>query len=294
MDALLKKFSHHTHHQSITTNRSLEVPFHPLTKRKRKPLRVATIIYSPFVLKVIPDFTLNGECLNGVTCYDEITQVKTCCSGMAVEMFDIIAKDLDFCYEMYITKNGTWGSLVEEVVSRRADVGVQEIFSTPERREKVDFTYRLTPNNSPKVIIIREVKPDYVIVNFTFLEAMEPRLIVYVPLITIAVVAIVFLLENIGFRLRYNKSYNIRESISYVNGLLYKRNLGGVNPRRWPARVVSITFAISMTVLISSYTAQLTASNIESKENNVFQGFADQRVSLAFLAFFEFFRENLT
>ena len=54
--------------------------------------------------------------------------------------------------------------------------------------------------------------------------------------------------------------------------------LGGLSPRRWAARFVSIVFAIGMTVFISAYTAQLTATNIENEDERNFKGLADEKV----------------
>lgn len=207
--------------------------------------------------------------------------------------------DLDQTFDMYIVDdgkygwripNGSWNGIMNEIISDRADIGVSLMFFTDQRRKVVDYTHQVLPNLYSKLIVTRPSETEYVVVNFAFLRAMEQELIIYVPLITSLVVVIVFLLENIGFLLKYNRGYHAGESFSYINAILYQRDLGAINPHRWPARIVSIVFAFSMTVLISGYTAQLTASNIDVQTSSSFKGLKDTEVSyfIHFILFYIF------
>ena len=85
--------------------------------------------------------------------------------------------------------------------------------------------------------------------------------------------------------LNYRRRYPARETLSYVNGVLFQRDLGGVLPRGLPGHVVSIVYAFGMTIMIGTYTAQLTASNISIQYKERFRGFRDRKV-------IQFFRSN--
>ena len=250
---------------------------------KEIEIRAVTFVYPPFVTTLHAELTHEGNCLTGINCINITTQnIIYCCSGMAIQLFDVIASDINLPYKLYLMKPGSWEELVNYISAGKAEIGVQMMYATISRQKQVDYTHKVVPDIFPKLIIIRTQPLRYVVINWTFLYAMEQQLIIYVPLITIAVLVVVFLLENIGYKLNYNIGYNARESFSYINGILYQRDLGAVTPHRWPARVVSLVFALAMTVLISAYTAQLTASNIAVEHTLDFKGLKDDKVGIVY------------
>ena len=128
--------------------------------------------------------------------------------------------------------------MLNDVRTHKAHVAIQEIFPTIERQAVVDFTYQVTPQNIPKTILIKREKT-YVekkTVNWTFLKVMESDIIALVPVITTVVLLTIFTLENIESKVASNRRYKLRESFSYINGILYQRDLGkfiNIDPPGW-------------------------------------------------------------
>lgn len=56
-------------------------------------------------------------------------------------------------------------------------------------------------------------------------------------------------------------------------------SLGGALPKLWSGQVISIVYAFGMTIAIGTYTAQLTATNVDKGSRRSFEGFNDPLVS---------------
>ena len=85
-------------------------------------------------------------------------------------------------------------------------------------------------------------------------------------------------MKNVVFFISKHDYYPSRETFSYVAGIAFQRDLGGKPPWKWSARLIAIVYATAMTVLMTSYTANLTANNIKESKDNKFKGFNDERV----------------
>ena len=56
--------------------------------------------------------------------------------------------------------------------------------------------------------------------------------------------------------------------------------MGATNPRMWSGRLVALGYAAAMTIIMSIYTARITADGIEGIVKDDFKGFDDERVSI--------------
>ena len=63
--------------------------------------------------------------------------------------------------------------------------------------------------------------------------------------------------------------------LTYAVGLLFQRDIGGLNPRNFGSRVVSTALAIALMIVMTTYTAVLTARNIVNIKTLPISGIID-------------------
>ena len=266
------------------------------SKRNHKIIKVVTVLYGESVFIVPGLLPYNDICINGIPCNvpsqsnNLTTWRMACCSGLFVEIFQLVNNDINIDYQVYIVadsafgafKDGKWNGMINEIYRKRADIAMQEVTVLAQRFNVVGFTHLVYPERIPLGIVIRNIESEYVVVNWSFIESMNISLLISIAIATILIFLVVFAFENVGYVFKYSRRYSFRESLSYVNGVLFQRDLGGVLPRRWPGQVVSIIYAFGMTIMIGTYTAHLTASHIDIEENGRFNGFKDKAVRFIF------------
>lgn len=262
---------------------------------------MVTIIYSPYVVLVEDLIPTNNNkiCKLGIPCRFPVkssgnetfttTQWEwRCCYGVYIEIFKEIAKIVDFSYEIYIAEdgkwggleNGTWNGMIRDVLDNKADIALQALICSSIRFQFVDFTPPL--QRTHYVVILRrkiETVPD---INWKFAEGIDMSL-VYALLISAAICSTcVAVLQNCGFIMKIDNKFPLREVMSYFGGLISQRDLGGKTPVYWSGRVISLSFAIGATMIVNTYTAFLTASNINLSIRVEFEGLSDEKVHYYF------------
>ncbi|XP_057289348.1 glutamate receptor ionotropic, NMDA 2B-like [Hydractinia symbiolongicarpus] len=254
--------------------------------------RVVSVIYKPFctLLSIKP---VNHACLVGVPCnVPRVGKNKTsweysCCSGMAVDLFNLIAQDLNIRFEMYIAidgefggfNNGTWNGIINDVYSGKADVGIQGLTPTYERSKVVDFSVGIL---SSKYVVIRrkELKKNLGFFNWTFLEPLDTLLLIAIFLSAVIIQFVLFIFENVTTWVYLSgQRFAFQEAFAYTAGLVFQRDIGGENPTSNYGRVCAICFAVTMTVVMSTYTAKLTANGINNSGVDDFKGFTDPKIT---------------
>lgn len=264
--------------------------------RKRKHIRVTTVLNFPPSCMLVPFTLRNNRCISSYPCRiptkennEVVGWERSCCDGHSLVILDAIAKKLEFTYDIYITpdgffgglvENGSWNGMVNQVYTNQADLAVHSITVSPERFTAVDFTTGFETTN---MIFITKAKfKGLPFVNWEFLNPLEPS-VVHGILITTAMSMIsISLTENIiGYFVRRKSNFSLREVMTYVLGLAFQRDMGGRNPLRWPGRVAAIGYAAGMTIVMTTYTAHIAATNIKVKVHDDFKGLQDDRVSIA-------------
>ena len=258
-----------------------------------KPIiKVATILFDSFVT-VLPDYKpdLQLFCAKGVLCnmsaYPNATYKWTyaCCSGLTVEIIALVMKDLELPFEIYMVKdglfggyiNGTWNGIINEVYTNRADIGIQGLTATAQRYKDVDFTVGFT--NTAVCVIKRKATTTLAPINWKFLELLDVSLIMALLVSSFITTVSIFTFENIGYLLHTRSHFASREIFSYISGLTFQRDIGGKNPLKWSGRIAAIGYATAMTIIMTTYTANLTAVNVINNDANDFKGLSDPRVS---------------
>ena len=283
------------HSTQIPTNGSNLKPFYAKQIGFRNMrYRVVTASYGAYG-KFIP---MDGEsiidtCNNGIVCKcshvkgNETIWKSCCCIGMAIDIFNIVAKELNIEYDMYVVedgafggfKNGSWNGIINELYTKRADIAVQVITPTVERLAVVDFTINFVHEPMPIAFVMLKLPRELLVVNWAFIKGVHPHLLFATLLTTIIIALTIIILEHVIYKSKRTRIYPGNECFSYLTGLLFQRDLGGTTPPHWAARFVSIIYAFGMTLIISSYTAQLAANKIESNPYK-FEGLHDNRVRI--------------
>ncbi|XP_057309860.1 glutamate receptor ionotropic, NMDA 1-like [Hydractinia symbiolongicarpus] len=204
---------------------------------------------------------------------------------MAVDLLKLICNEWQINFELYIAEdgafgaltNGTWNGIINEVYSGKADIGVQGITPTAERNKVVDFSEGYRYNYY--FIIRRTALKKLSFFNYKFLEPLDALLLLMMVASSIILQVMLFLFENVTTRgLKIEKRFTWRDVLAYSTGLVFQRDIGGRNPISFYGRLSSLAFAVSMIVIMSTYTAKLTANEINNQESDGFLGITDPKI----------------
>jgi len=259
-------------------------------------ITVATVIDKPFtrIVKMDKDPLGSLICTKAHKCSIPTTlnngtivwEVK-CCAGLVIDIIMEMKKLLHFDFRIYSSpdsqygtlRNGTWTGMIKEVSSGRADLAIQGITINAVRSQAVDFTkhFMLTAIG----IVRSRRESELPVVNWEFMKTLKADLLFGLVFSFALVFAFMFGYENMNYYLdKTRKYYPTREAFSYVAGLTFQRDLAGKTPNKWSARFVAIVYAIAMTIVMTTYTANLTANNLTQSDDDDFQGLKDRRVRI--------------
>ena len=254
-------------------------------------IKIATVLYQPLIIELPSDTFDRGICTRGLICKvstksNEGTKWRyTCCSGLLIDFLYLIIKDMNINYEIYTVEdgtfggfvNGSWTGIINDVYIGRADIGLQAITILSQRGRFVDFTEPVLASNLGIIRRVKE-KSSLKVVNFVFLTHLGLTLCVAIAATFFAILIVIYTFENVIRVIIEEKLHATRDVFTYVSGLLFQRDLGGKHPKWWSARFPSIAFALAMTIIMSTYTAKLTATGIVYDDNDDFKGLRDNKV----------------
>ena len=95
--------------------------------------------------------------------------------------------------------------------------------------------------------------------------------------LTVFVSLFLYIVEKI----RYLNGSKLRwvDGFIYTVGLLFQRDIGGSNPHYMGSRAIAVAFAIGTMIIITAYTAELTANNVNYVKKLPISGFYDPKVT---------------
>lgn len=219
---------------------------------------------------------------------------KRCCGGFLIELSLTIFEKLGYTWLLKITPDGFFGSfenctspndyttcdwtgMINELVQDRADLALGLLTDTSQRMQVVDFTENVLTTTIG--IAIRLEQEELSFINWKFLQSLDWTLLSALPFKLILICCCLFIAERIVNKKQFHpKKYNKREAFSYGAGLTFQRDLAGKTPNFWAARIVAISYAVSLTIIMSTYMANLTATNVSLDLSNGFKGMADEKV----------------
>ena len=180
-------------------------------------------------------------------------------TGFSIELWDKIAERLDVktIYEVAPDID----HLLEEVRSRKAQVGISAISITSAREAEFDFSQPML-NGGLQIMVRGKVKDDLLEDLFNLLFSRALLVWLGIALLLILIPAhLVWLVE------RRHKN-GIVPSESYIPGIFYAlfwaagtlATQADQMPRHWFARLVAVLWMFTAVVFVAFYTAQLTAN----------------------------------
>ena len=114
--------------------------------------------------------------------------------------------------------------------------------------------------------------------DWQFLNPLSNSLKIALLIGTFVSLLIILILENSTSKFEKRERIKYRESLAYIFGLAFQRDMGGTNPRMWSGRIVALGYASAMTIIMSIYTARITANSIKQVVIDDFKGFQDEKV----------------
>uniref|UniRef100_A0A7M5X0J8 Uncharacterized protein n=1 Tax=Clytia hemisphaerica TaxID=252671 RepID=A0A7M5X0J8_9CNID len=219
--------------------------------------------------------------MNGKTIYWR----KGCCAGMVIDMFEKIRERLDFEYTLYLVEdnkwgsieNGTWNGMIKDLIDNKADIALNVMTFIEKRHEIVDFSYHFIESSYG---IIRVKQRREIFPSWQFLSPLSFSLSMAIFISTLLSLLSISSFENLTAFV-YTKRYVLfQESMAYIYGLTFQRDMGGTNPRMWSGRLAALGYASAMTIIMSIYTARITANSIGQFVESDLKGFQDERVRL--------------
>lgn len=216
----------------------------------------------------------------------------TCCVGFNVDLLIHLQKSLGIQFEIYQVRdmkygaeiNGSWNGLIRDLIKRKADMASALMAISETRARVVEFSSMIFLGKVKIATVTNETLLPYI--NSETFEPLTYESWFIVLGLTVIGIFFMYVLEKLVPS--QTASYSLIESVVYMVGLLFQRDVGGEIPRHLASRTVSVTMAISMMVLMTAYTAVLTARNIRFGRDLPITGYNDQKVS-TITNFFSFY-----
>ena len=218
----------------------------------------------------------------------------TCCAGIVVELASKVFEKAGYNWVLYIAPDGSyggyrncsnpnepttcqWNGMVNELREGRADIAIMAMTITEARLSVMDFTEDIFVT---RIAIALKNNPEKLtFFNWKFVQSLDVSLLTGISVNLLLLFGALYFLEKIASLFNpISKRYPIKESFSYGAGLTFQRDLAGKTPDNWSARTVAISYAVALTIIMSTYMANLTATNVVTESHADFRGLYDEKV----------------
>ena len=260
-------------------------------KTTKVNLKVSTIETPPFTyfMKNVLNVRLQ-ECSVGKLCWKEEFTNKTmkripyCCIGYSIDLLILLEKELGISTDINIAsaygsnENGTWSGMIGDLIRGDTDISLY-VSMTLARSKVVDFSEPYL--NDDLVLVSYAEEEEMPLFNMEVFASLSGLLWLSIFATIFVASFILILTERVRQRLERPHTswkYTWTESISYLTGLLFQRDIGGMNPDHSGSRILSLSIAIAMMVMMSTYTAVLTANSVSVHSRITLTGFRDPKV----------------
>ncbi|KAJ7389545.1 hypothetical protein OS493_030930 [Desmophyllum pertusum] len=267
----------------------------PVSDLPRPVVYVAVNEYPSLVYKVDPGSA--DRCFGrSVPCYEYIRNdnvpKKFCCFGASLDFLSFLQTDLDFEAHIYFTpdgqygvfndSSGKWNGIVQELLTGRAMLSL-EMGMNRMRAEVIQFahpTLRLELGILVNRIGHQEITRDSWLHPFST--------VLWLSLIATACVIfiVIWWLDRKSpqgyyhmFKGRGEDGFTLLDSISYVGGVAFGKDIGPVRtPRSTSSRLVSYVYSFLALIMINTYCANLMAFLVEKNVGLPITGIDDPQV----------------
>lgn len=254
-------------------------------KQSTKPLyRIVSTQIEPFLIAINTDDT---ECKDGVRCLDlqtlysnlvvnklnKINMIK-CCKGFITDLVQKLSFDLNFNFELMLSKNNTPKSAIDDISN---EIQIAQIAAGPFRVNKtniVDFSIPFL--YSGYSILIKQSKA-YDNDLFMFLKPFTYIHWIIIGLFTFASALSLALLEfNSPFGLNPKgrariRNYTLGSGISMVMSLMFMHTMPAKSPKSWAGKWTQNFIAVFALIFIATYTAQMASILSAEQKHSIFR-----------------------
>ena len=267
-------------------------------KSHKATLVVTTVEEPPFVTLVKQLYDKQTHtCSEGILCevpkkFNNVTKWEhSCCIGSIMDLLKKLQADLWLAIDLHIVEdgfygslvNGKWNGLIGELVTGKTQMVLASITSTTKRSTVVEFGESYV-EIAFAILLAANPAAETELFNFSFVANVTGDLLLVLLLIFIFGLLILYATENM---LRYQKvrrkSYAFKDGFLYLSGITFQRDLGGKHPEQGATRAMFVFFAFAMVIIMTTYTATLTAVQVKQEDNNAFKGMKDSRVCIIYL-----------
>lgn len=272
-----------------------------LLSRFRSPqmfmkLKVVTIVDPPFTYIHESDDIYDSvykTCHVGKLCWkyenngNNVTEshilVPRCCVGLCIDLLNLMERDLSFMSDVYIVQdstygasvNGSWVGMVGDLLRGEADMVAAALTISETRTQVISFTDPYMIGGATLVTFLKKSQLSFL--NMEFLKPLSFLLWLTTAVAMVVTSVVLKFAERFGVAPR---EYAMRQTLLYVNGLVFQRNIGGEEPINFASRFNALMFAVGMMVVMSTYTAVLTANKVTHKTELPLTGFKDEKVRI--------------
>jgi len=164
--------------------------------------------------------------------------------------------------------------MVKDIIQNKADVIIAPFLMTRDRLLALDFTDESYLNGGMALVTVAQ-KTNVTLFNFQTFQPLSSTMWLVVLSLTLIVSIIVYYTERAPLNIH---AYSMWESACYFTGLTFSRDIGALNPVNLGSRVISISVALFMLIVMSTYTAVLTSNMVTSTVSLPIVGLKDEKV----------------
>jgi hypothetical protein len=226
-------------------------------------------------------------------CSQNSSQEVYCCSGIAIEMLDILSQDLKFDYVIYFENDTDYGRLVNDtmtgmvgdVINGVADIIVGAFSITSDRAKFIQYTDPFYFSGYSLIVKKEESKPAI----DAFLKPFDDTVWLLVIFSAVATGIATSLLEwNSPFGLnpwarKRAKNYTLGSGLTMVFSLWFGHTVSTKPPKGWPSKVLQNVWAAMAIFIVASYTANLAAYLAGNITETNIHGIKDSHVSICII-----------
>ena len=266
-------------------------------KNHKAKIIVTTVPEEPFVATVKPYYNAyTKECSQGITCRvpkqssNGTIWEASCCVGSIMDLLKKLQEDLWLAIDLHVAEdrlfgsiaNGSWNGMIGELATGKAEIAFATLTSTTKRSAVVEFGESFL-QVTLGILIASNYAAEMNFFNFNFVANVTGNLLLALLGIFIVGLIILYATENFESHLKSQKrTYAWREGFFYLSGITFQRDLGGKNPNQAATRVIFIVFAFGMVIIMTTYTATLTAVQVQQDNTDVLKGFKDPKVCVIY------------
>ncbi|XP_028404763.1 glutamate receptor ionotropic, NMDA 1-like [Dendronephthya gigantea] len=250
---------------------------------ENQPLKISVHLQEPYVVinENAAHNSSDDTCALGLPCVGSDGE-ESCCSGYCIDLLKLLMRDIGFSVRIYIVKDGKygdldqttgqWSGLIGEVSRGEADMAVSDLTISEQRSKVVDFTHPYMDASMAIMVKVSRRERN----NWTdFMDPFAASLWIAIIVCINTTLLIMWLLERYspyGQRERgkflkrsEEHSFGFVQAIWFTWSVVFQTDIGS-KPKGVACRILALSFAFSMLIVITSYTANLAAFLVIKEE----------------------------